>query len=500
MSTTFAIAIDHNDNGIYATEEALTQAVISLTWRLGMAAPYDPIAQVATAQVTVRNMNQAFSPEQTPLLPGKRLRITSDDGTATRTHFIGRITHVEPTPGDWGHKLAIIHASDAMHELAQNQVRVTPLVDVRADEAIAAIIDQCEIRFPVLAGYIVLGRADSRVGQKLFGDPLDVDLQQGRSHFAYIGDLWGAGIAADEAIGQLANSERGRFYVNRQGQAVFLNRHHTLLQTTSQASFDDDMQGLAYIYGDEVLSEVDVTVVPRTIGNPGSLLWSLAQPQRLPRQDARQIVARYRDAEDNPMGALSLDNVAFTAKATATGGPDLTAQVDVGVLEAGMSAAVLEVRNFGEEEAYLHTLDLFGTPLMIADPLTLEWGNRYNLTTYGKQALELYLPALSDISEADQIARYELVRRQQPRGSVHQIGLNARSHAEHALARSLFDRISLSDTQTGHSGDYFIVAEEHHVEVGGYRHRVRWTLEPAEDDRFFIIGQHNLDGTRYPMY
>lgn len=500
MGTTFTVAIDHNDDGTYATGEDITQAVIGLKWRLGMAAPYDPIARVATAQITVRNMNQAFSPELTPLLPGKRVRVSGDDGTTTRINFIGRITHVEPTPGDWGDQLAIIHASDAMHELAQNAVRVEPLVDVRADEAIAAIIEQCEIRYPVLAGYIVLGQADSRVGQKLFGDPMDVDLQQGRSSFAYIGDLWGAGIAADDAIGQLANSERGRFYINRQGQAVFLNRHHTLLQTTPLASFDNNMQGLAYIYGDEVLSEVDVTVVPRTIGDPGGLLWSLAQPQSLPRNDARQIVARYRDTDDNPIGALSLDNVAFTAKATATGGADLTAQVDVAVLEAGISAAVLEVRNFGEQEAYLHTLDLFGTPLMIADPLTLQHSNRYNLTLYGKQALELYLPALSDIGEADQIARYELVRRQQPRGAVRQIDLNARFHVQQSLARTLFERISLSDTQTGHSGDYFIVGEEHHVEQGGYRHRVRWLLEPAEDDRFFIIGQHKPDGTRYPMY
>ena len=106
----------------------------------------------------------------------------------------------------------------------------------------------------------------------------------------------------------------------------------------------------------------------------------------------------------------------------------------------------------------------------------------------------------SDIGEADQIARYEMVRRQTPRGSVRHIDLNARFHQTQALSRTLFDRLSLIDDQTGHEGDYFIVAEEHHVERGGYRHRVQWTLEGADDDRFFIIGQHDLDGTRYPMY
>jgi hypothetical protein len=494
------VAIDHNDDGTYASGETITQQVIALHWRLGMAAPHESMAQIGEAQITVRNMARAFSPEVTPLLPGKRLKITSNDGTITRTHFIGRITHVDPVPGLWSEQIAVIHCRDALHELAQNEVRLPPMVNVRADDVIRAIIDRCEVRYPVLAGHIVLGQTDGKVGNKLFGQPLATAIQTGKSQFAYVGDLWGDGIAADDAIRQLATSERGRFYINRQGQAVFLNRHHLLLQTTPQASFDNNMDGMAYVYGEEVLSEINVTVTPRTIGTAGSLVWSLAQPQKLPRQGARRIVARYRDANDNPMGVLGLSNMAYTAKATAGGGPDLTASIQVVVLQAGMSAATLEVRNLGEQEAYLHTLDLFGTPLLTADRLTLQHRNRYNLTYYGKQAMHLNLPTLTDIGEADQIARYEMVRRQTPRGSVRHIDLNVRFHQTQALSRTLFDRISLIDDQTGHEGDYFIVAEEHHVERGGYRHRVQWTLEGADDDRFFIIGQHDLDGTRYPMY
>ena len=64
------------------------------------------------------------------------------------------------------------------------------------------------------------------------------------------------------------------------------------------------------------------------------------------------------------------------------------------------------------------------------------------------------------------------------------------------LARTLFDRITLQDAQTNHTRDYFIVAEEHEVDLGSSRHRVQWLVEPADSDIFFIIGTHKPDGTR----
>ncbi|QPC83872.1 hypothetical protein G4Y79_05695 [Phototrophicus methaneseepsis] len=500
MPVSFLVYIDYDDNGQHTPDEAIQHQIIAMRWRLGLPGPYENMAQVGEAQITVRNLTRAFSPEVTPFLPGKRIFIYSDDGITTRRHFTGRITHVDPLPGTWDESIATIHCRDLMHDIAQNEVRVPPLINTRANEAIAAVLARCDLRYPVLAGHIVLGRPNGKVGNLLFGAPYTPAFQAGKSRFAYVGDTWGEGIAADEAIQQLATSERGRFYIDREGRAVFLNRHHMLLQTMPQASFANNMDGMAYTYGEEILSEIDVSVVPRTVSTTASLLWSLAQPQRLPRKGTRRIIARYRDANENPLGALSLANITFTARATPTGGQDLTPFVNVVVIEAGISAAVLEVSNTSEQEAYLHTLTLSGMAVATADRLTLQHRNRYNLTVYGKQALYLNLPTLTDIGEADQIARYEMVRRQTPRGSVRHIDLNARFHNPQALDRTLFHRIRVSDEQTGHTGDYFIVAEEHHVERGGYRHRVQWLLEPADDDRFFIIGRHKLNGTRYPMY
>ncbi len=91
------------------------------------------------------------------------------------------------------------------------------------------------------------------------------------------------------------------------------------------------------------------------------------------------------------------------------------------------------------------------------------------------------------------MARYELARRKSPRGTVRRIHLNTVKHAAAVLARTLFERITIEDTQTGHASDYFIIAEEHTVDLGGIRHRASWLLEPASASKFAKLNVTELD-------
>jgi hypothetical protein len=107
---------------------------------------------------------------------------------------------------------------------------------------------------------------------------------------------------------------------------------------------------------------------------------------------------------------------------------------------------------------------------------------------------------LTNIEEADQLARYELARRKDPRGTLHSIDLSGTLHLTQILTRTLFDRITIQDTQTNHTADYFIVAEEHTVDLGGTRHRTRWLLEPAAANTFWILDTCTLDYTAILAY
>ena len=110
------------------------------------------------------------------------------------------------------------------------------------------------------------------------------------------------------------------------------------------------------------------------------------------------------------------------------------------------------------------------------------------------QQLSLDLPALSDFETAQAFATYELQRRKHPAGTINQLRLEAREHRPVALDLTLFDRIRISETQTGHrEREYFIVGEAHHVRDGGAEHEVTYTLEPADLTQFVIIDDSLID-------
>src|SRR5215510_1107271 len=119
-AATYTVAIDFNDDGDFVDAgEVITSDVLKLEWRLGLAKPFDSLAAPIHARIVVRNITRSYSPEYSanPLKPGKSIRIQSNDGTTTRTHFTGFIDHIEPTSGTQGERTAIIHARGLEYEL-----------------------------------------------------------------------------------------------------------------------------------------------------------------------------------------------------------------------------------------------------------------------------------------------------------------------------------------------------------------------------------------------
>jgi hypothetical protein len=510
---TYTVAIDWDDDGDFTdTGENITADVLHMTWRLGLAQPYDSLAPPISAQITLRNASRAYSPEYSAydLQPGKPIRIQSDDGLTTRTHFTGFISRVEPMPGALGQRLSIIHASGPEPWLAQHHIRLPPQVNVTADQVVAAALDALHLRLPVIGGYWLLdvpGHAELDSSTRLGGTYPRV-IETGQSTFAYTADTWGAGLPADEALLQMAESERGRVFVNRFGQIVFFNRHHTLLSMTALASFADNMDGLAYAYGAEVTNRVQVAMIPRSIGAAGTTLWRLESAQAIQPGEAglRRLVAPFRDGDSRPIGALTViepaAGVDYQANTLADGtGVDVTAQLVVRLVETGASGATLEIRNDSPSKVYLLAgAQLRGTPIIQGDPLLIEQVDWAGVNRYGLNTLRLNTPALGSLEDADQLARFELARRKDPRGVVRSLDLTGALHLAQILARSLFDRITVQDTQTDHNTDYFIIAEEHTVDLGGARHRCRWLLEPASASAFWVLDSSHLDQTTVVGY
>jgi hypothetical protein len=492
MPATYTVIIDDNDN--------ITTEVLRLTWRLGMERPHDSRAAPITAEITVRNPMGSFSPEVSSrdLAPGTPVQIQSTLSGVTRTHFTGSIDHVEPMTGDQGAKQAVIHAAGPEPELMQSTARLPLQVNRRADQIMADLIDSAPLRLPDLTGRWLLGlTAQSELAMNTrLPDLYPRALEAGVSTFVLCADTWDESTTWD-ALGELIAAERGRLFIDRAGQIVLLNRHHTLLDTTALTVFTDSMDGLDYRYGADHVNRVTVNTVPRATGSPASTLWTLATAQRLPGVgQPLGMTARFRDSAGRPLGAVTvLEPVAgvdWQANTRADGtGQDRTGSVFLKVA-ATAAAATLEFITRSSETLYILTgARLRGTPIIQGDPLTVEAVDLPRQNQHGAAAINYDLPALTAEFAAD-LARFELARRANPRGQAGWMTLRGSAHLPAMLTRTLFDRISITESQTGHTADYFIIAEEHTVEQGGLRHQTRWLLEPTDRD-FWRIASGTLD-------
>ena len=498
MSIAYRVAIDRDHTGDFAAAEDISADVLELVWRLGMRAPYDSMADYGSAVITLRNVSGKYSPERNPLPIGTRARIQSRSAGISRAHFIGFISHIEVEGGDQGRKQAFLHLRDIQPWLAESAVTLPPQVNARADEVIVRLLESAILRRAALAGYLFIDRAgSSRIDSARIFPAANVarHLAAGLSRFAYVGDNWDEHTSVRQAIADLASSERGRFYINRSGAAVFLNRHYTLLHKAVAARFADDMAGMRYSYGGQRLNRLTLLMTPRSIGAAGSLLWQLPRPQRIPARGQITLSLRLQDEREQPIGLLRLKRLDWRFQwRPEPGAAQVQHNVSVTARQSGATSLQAQVSNHHRQPVWLSALNVYGMPLYRGAPLEVRAEALADIHIEGLRSQTRLLPALSNAEVAQQFADYEVAQRRRPRGAIRELLLDARAHPAAALGLSLFDRVRISESQTGHAAqDYFIVAEAHEVTDGGASHQARWTLEPADMQGYILVNSHRVD-------
>ena len=398
-----------------------------------------------------------------------------------------------------------------MRTLAENRVRLGALLDVRADEVIAAVLAQLPFRPRYLNGIFqvgIPGAAEIGITSTLpvVEQMVGWELQSGISSFAFVGDDWEDGVLALDAVREVVAAERGRCFVRRDGDIVMFNRQETLLRTASVASFDENMHGLTLTHGADTVSRVGVTLRPRRTGSNDDVLWRLGSSQHFPPKQEVQFIARFRGEAGERIGALDVFQprrvIDFTANTQSDGnGTDVTGVFEFDVLEAEGTSARIRAVNPTSADAYLVAGSVIrGKALYTGDPITVEAVDGVSATAYGARELIWSLTGLTTVSDAENIACYELARRSAPHTRVTSLALRGRAARPQILARTLFDRITVADGGTGHSGDYFIVGEKHTIGAGGVAHSANWVLEPANPGAFWLVGNGQLGGDTVLAY
>ena len=498
MSSRYSIAIDEKHDGDFlGLGEDVAANVLELKWRLGLRQPYDNVADHGTAQIVLRNTLGSFSPERKRLDIGTRVQIECEDSGGRVTLFTGFISHVTVDAGDWSDGRSVIHVQDIQPWLEASPARLSPISDTSADVVIDRLLDGALVRRTAVAGYCIIDVPGHDLVDSVRIFPpqnLGRQLQEGKTRFAYVGDWWGETTSIRQAIRDLAKSERGRFYIARGGEAVFLNRHHTLVRETVAAAFVDDMKGMVYGYGDQRVNRVSLLMTPREIGDGDITMWQLARVQRIGARTSLNLNLHFTDELQQPVGLLELERVqsAFHRGEEGKGRP-ITDGVSARTIAIGFTSLQVQLENSSARDVFLTELSVIGKPLYRRDPLELTVSDGAGIHLHGLRHLSLDLPALSDIATAQAFASYELARRKYPAGTVRELQLDARKHPS-ARRLTLFDRIRVSESRTGHQDqEYFIIGEQHQVSQGGAQHEILLTLEPADLSRFVVIDDSVID-------
>ena len=503
MTTTWKVLVDWDRTGDFDDSyDDITEYAINANWYLGFSQPYTNVANDSTLNLVLNNSDKRFSPENSSspmsgkLLPLRPVRITSDDGTTERIHWQGWIQTLQPMAGRYGERLIVLNAAGALQFLKAAETKITLQEDKRTDEIIDTLIG--EVVFPpsVLQGGFLNTPGYQNIGtDEATGDAeayvLDMDdirvLDQGTLTLAIVADNWVSnGGFADRpkdtfdvyrGIKDIVATEKGKFFFDRSGRAIFYNRQRFSQSYTPDATFNDTMQELKYTYGSTELlkNEIIVTCHPRTISTSDQdILWELdGSVIRVPANDTRELYVKYEDDSENRIGGrdVTVGNLAFS-QGTAT------AEV-----EAKANGANLVFTNSSGTEAIITACIVRGRRIVDSGYMEATAKDTDSIVIYGRRTLRINLPSLDDLDEAQTIADFELARRKDPLGHIQAITtlsqgkLGGNQHAEQ-LVRTIGDVIRVTETQTGHNSDHMIIGEAHELTQSATHLKSVWYLEP----------------------
>jgi hypothetical protein len=505
MPTSWTIAIDwdRNDN-FTGSHDDVTTHMISAEWALGWREPYQDVAEDSVMKLRLTNEDRRFSPENATsplygkLAPFRPLRVQSSDGSTTRTHWVGWVESIEPSVNQFGEREVMIHAAGPGLFFTDVETDLALQENKRTDEIIDALLEEVVIAPPLSRAWLlgVAGNSEMGATTYLAETVIPHTLQQGRTTLAFAADNWvRRGSPEDDApdtfnvyraIKDTAAAERGRFFFDREGRAIFWNRHYLLMQTTVLATFNNTMTDLRYEYAGlgEFKNDVRVVCSPRTISpDANELLWKLEQPLTIRPGETRKFTASYKDSSDNRIGGKEVKLSAVTFS-----------QGDAGIiLKASANRATLEISNSGTQAAVLATAELRGKKITDFGRMEARAQEGLSIARYGRRTLSMNIAALDDLEDAQTIADFEIGRRGQPAGKVRSMtllshALDGGSQHGQQLARTMGDLVRVQEAQSGHDGQYFIIGEAHRINGRGEVFETTWHLEPATEGNWWLLG------------
>jgi len=460
-------------------------------------APTDRVAATGTASVALRNstLNSGgvvgyYSPHHASVRSGWglgigfRIRMQDPDTTTWHTRFIGKLDAIDPVPGIYRERVVHLTAVDWMDEAAR--WKLTPEVGEQANQDWSAVLTAILAEMPV--------------------QPTASSFDSGTENYTFALDTSSFNTPALSEFVKLANSEFGLIYVTAAGTLTAEGRHVRMVDTAADWTLTDaSYQDLELpSTRDDIINTVRVTTHPKIVdGVANQRVYAQANVITFAAAQSRDLIGPYRDeTTGEPIGATDIQplvaGVDYTANASADGsGTDVSSDFVV-VVSAGASGVRFTVTNNNASTAHLTSLELTGKRVLEHGTATQEATYATCISSHGEHVVTFDMPYQEDEDVGQGAADYILAKYKDPLAQARSIRVLGKTTAllTQILTRDISDRITLSETVTGVSDDFYINGVELMLTTDGYL-QADYILTPAQDPfagNYFEIDTSALDG------
>lgn len=497
------VALDLDDSNSFAT--SITVYVKKFVVELGAREPYQLIANDTSITLTVNNEDGRFTPanggpywseEDQLTLLGKRLRIQWN----STTFVIGFVSDIRPEVYPAGAQtaktLATIKCEGIKQLLDNTIVDLSVYENTTGDKVVADVITFAGMP-PALQGSWRLGEVgSSELGLSTFiANVTDyLDAETGITTFSLLGDgeAESNGMAAIKLV---TEGERGRFFVNRGGKAVWWNRHHILTLSPTGNVGDSTAHptvSVDYRYSSKsIYNVIRVKAHPRTTVM-GATLWSLSAPITIPPETTLEFEVALRDGDGKAVGAESVSTSGVTySSGTAT----ITATA------LGSRARISIENASATTTAVLTALNVTGDALQDRNTIEAVAEDGESISKFKRRELQLSIRALQTFAEVDTVAKFELQRRRLARGIIYSIDfLNKADGVANAHQLDWTIGTCLNLLMFDLDPVYVVIGERHTVELPHQIHKTRYFLELIDNNFFWKLGASTLGIGTYLAY
>jgi hypothetical protein len=490
---TYALYIDWNDDGDFGeANEDVSDDLIAATVTRGFADSLKRVAGVGRMTCVLDNEAQTYSPPfSSDARPWRAAKLDMTYSGTTRTLFAGYLNTIRPTPGRFEDRQATVLCVDAMRKLERDQGRIALQTDVRAHDLIEDV---------VAAVYT----------------PSSTSYENGLNVFVTSTPRWvfqesdlTEEINAAQKITEICASDWGRFFIAADGTPTYYNRHHIPLDDTVAFALDNDMLRMAYQQAaDDIFSEVNATVFPRSIGVIPEVLGKIDQRDapRIEASDTLTLTVYFRDTVNAKVRIGGLDvvePVADTDYACTSDpegeGDDETANVTVSSFDTYSDQVKITLSNAAAHPVYVQRLRVRGTAVRSREQVTVtETGTNEGVP------FDVRTPLLDDVFDGTALAEHLINRRGDAVHDVRNVQVVANESAARMAAvrdAELLQRVTLTEAQTGLSSLAGYIYWLQHDIVRGH-HTMTFHVGPqyTYSGDPFTIGTSTIGGTDVLIY